>query len=83
MSWLWFILIGLLSGWLAGIIVKGGGSGIIMNLVIGIIGSLLGGFLFSLLGITTTSILGSILMSVAGAVVLLLLVNLIMKAVKK
>jgi uncharacterized membrane protein YeaQ/YmgE (transglycosylase-associated protein family) len=42
-----YIIIGAIAGWLAGKIVKGGGSGLLMNIVIGIVGALIGGFLLS------------------------------------
>jgi uncharacterized membrane protein YeaQ/YmgE (transglycosylase-associated protein family) len=79
MSWLWFILIGLVAGWLGGLIVKGSGNGFLLNIVIGVVGALLGGWIFRLLGINTTGILGSLICALAGAVVLLLVVNLIRK----
>ncbi len=46
-GWIGYIIIGAIAGWIAGKIVKGGGSGILMNIVIGIVGALLGGFLLS------------------------------------
>jgi uncharacterized membrane protein YeaQ/YmgE (transglycosylase-associated protein family) len=46
-GWIGYIIIGAIAGWIAGKIVKGGGSGILMNIVIGIIGALIGGFLLS------------------------------------
>ena len=46
-GWIGYIIIGAIAGWLAGKIVKGGGSGILMNIVIGVIGALVGGFLLS------------------------------------
>ncbi|WP_209916139.1 GlsB/YeaQ/YmgE family stress response membrane protein [Mycolicibacterium lutetiense] len=46
-GWIGYIIIGALAGWIAGKIVKGGGSGILMNIVIGVIGALIGGFLLS------------------------------------
>ena len=49
---LWFLLIGLAAGWLAGQILKGGGFGLWGDLIVGVIGALLGGFLFGLLGIS-------------------------------
>lgn len=79
MSWLWFILIGLVAGWLGGLIVKGSGNGFWLNIVVGIVGALLGGFLFGLLGLHTTGIWGSLVTAVAGAVVLLLIVGLFRK----
>jgi uncharacterized membrane protein YeaQ/YmgE (transglycosylase-associated protein family) len=77
MNFLWFILIGLVAGWLGSLIVKGSGLGLLWNLIIGVVGGVLGGWIFSLLGIHTGGgIWGSLLTAVAGAVVLLLLVNL-------
>ena len=46
-GWIGYIIIGAIAGWLAGKIVKGGGSGLLMDIVIGIIGALIGGFLLS------------------------------------
>ena len=46
-GWIGYIIIGAIAGWLAGKIVKGGGSGILMNIVIGVVGALIGGFLLS------------------------------------
>ena len=46
-GWIGYIIIGAIAGWIAGKIVKGGGSGILMNIVIGVIGALIGGFLLS------------------------------------
>lgn len=79
MSWLWFILIGLVAGWLAGLIVKGTGNGFLLNIVIGIVGALLGGFLFNLFGLTSVGLLGNLITALAGAIVLLLIVGLVRK----
>ncbi|HEY2329316.1 MAG TPA: GlsB/YeaQ/YmgE family stress response membrane protein [Verrucomicrobiae bacterium] len=75
MNWLWFILIGLVAGFLAGAVVKGHGFGLLGNLVVGVIGALLGGFLFGLAGIAATSLLGDLICSFVGAVVLLILIG--------
>ena len=71
MSFIWFILIGACSGYIAGKITKGGGFGLIMNLIIGIIGGLVGGFIFGLFGFATTNIIGSLITSVVGAIIFL------------
>ena len=71
MYWLWYILIGLAAGYVASLIVKGSGSGMLLNLVIGMVG-----WLFRLMGIASTNMLGSLLTSVFGAIVLLLIVGL-------
>ncbi len=43
---LWFLLIGIIAGWLAGNIMKGGGFGLIGDLVVGVVGSFIGSYLF-------------------------------------
>ena len=45
MYFLWYLLIGLVAGWIASLIVKGSGSGMLVNLIVGIIGSMLGGWI--------------------------------------
>ncbi len=71
------LAIGLVAGWLAGLIWKGGGFGILWNIIIGVAGSFLGGWLFRLLGISFHGIIGSIVAALAGALILLAIVNLI------
>lgn len=71
MYFVWFILIGLVVGWLASLIVKGSGSGFIVNIIIGILGGVLGGWLFSLFGLVPVGTFGSLLTALVGAVVLL------------
>ena len=68
---LWFLLIGVAAGWLASQIMKGGGSGLVGDLVMGVIGSILGGFLFGLLGLSATGLLGSLVTATVGAIVLI------------
>lgn len=75
MSFIWYILIGIVSGAVAGKLMRGGGFGLIVNLVVGIIGGVLGGWLFSILGIHTSSIIGSLITSVVGAIFLLWIVG--------
>ena len=77
MGFLWFILIGIAAGWLAGQIMKGGGFGLIGDLVVGVIGALLGGWLFGLAGIGAGGLLGQLVVATVGAIVLLLLLRLI------
>ncbi|QQS49446.1 MAG: GlsB/YeaQ/YmgE family stress response membrane protein [Acidobacteriota bacterium] len=80
MSLLWFLIIGAVAGWLAGVLMKGGGFGLIGNLLVGIIGSFIGGNLLGLLGITTGGLIGNLVAAVIGAVVLLYVVRLLKKA---
>ncbi len=80
MSLLWFALIGLAAGWLAGRIMKGGGFGLVGDLIVGVVGALLGGFLFGLLGLQASNLIGSLIMATVGAMVLIALLRLINKA---
>ena len=81
MDFIWFILIGLAAGWLAGQLVKGGGFGVVGDIIVGVIGALLGGFLFSTFGVSTGGgLLGSLIVATIGAVVLLFGLRLIKSA---
>ncbi len=81
MELLWFILIGLAAGWLAGKLVRGGGFGLIGDIVVGLIGAILGGHLFRALGIYAFGgLLGRLIVATIGAVILIFLVRLIKRA---
>jgi uncharacterized membrane protein YeaQ/YmgE (transglycosylase-associated protein family) len=71
MQILWFLLIGVVSGWLAGMISHGGGFGFWGDLATGIVGSLIGGYLFNFIGLSAYGTIGSIISSTIGAIVLL------------
>ena len=71
----WFVLIGILAGYITGRLTKGSGFGVLGDLVIGILGSFLGGFLFRILGIEAYSLLGQLIMAVIGALVLIKLIG--------
>lgn len=80
MGFLYFVIIGAIAGWLAGKIMKGGGFGLLMNMVLGIIGGVVGGWVFGVLGISTEGgHLGSLITSVVGAVLILFVARLIKK----
>ena len=79
MGFLWFIIIGIVAGFVAGTLMRGGGFGILVNLVVGIIGAVLGGWVFGLLGITTTGIIGSLITATVGAIILLWIISLFQK----
>ncbi len=70
----YFLLIGLAAGWLAGRIM-GQGFSLVGNLVVGVVGAVLGGFVFRLVGLATTSLLGSLICATAGAILLLFLLQ--------
>lgn len=74
-----FLLIGAVAGWLAGLVMKGGGFGLLGNMVIGIIGAFVGGFLFGLIGISAGGLIGSVITATIGAIVLLFVIGVLKK----
>jgi uncharacterized membrane protein YeaQ/YmgE (transglycosylase-associated protein family) len=79
MHLLWFLLVGLIAGWLAGKLTKGSGFGVLGDIVIGVIGAFVGGFLFRLVGLSAGGTIGSIIVATVGAVVLVLIVRALKK----
>jgi uncharacterized membrane protein YeaQ/YmgE (transglycosylase-associated protein family) len=77
---LWFLLIGLAAGWLAGKVMKGSGYGLIGDLIIGVIGAFLGGWIFGLLHIAAGGLLGLLVVAFVGALVLVWLLRMIKRA---
>jgi uncharacterized membrane protein YeaQ/YmgE (transglycosylase-associated protein family) len=74
-SLLWFLLIGLTAGWLAGLLTKGRGLGLANDLIVGVLGAFLGGMLFWLIGLSATGLIGSLIMATVGAVLVLFLIR--------
>ncbi len=75
-----FLIIGLVAGWLAGKIMKGGGFGLVGNLIVGVIGAYVGGWLFNFVGVSTGSgAFGSLVTALIGSIVLLFIIGLIKK----
>ncbi|RWM71573.1 MULTISPECIES: GlsB/YeaQ/YmgE family stress response membrane protein [Mesorhizobium] len=80
-SLLVFIIIGAIAGWLAGLIVKGFGLGLVGNIVVGIVGALIAGWLFPRMGLAIGGgIFASIIHATIGAVILLVLIKLVKQA---
>ena len=76
-----WILVGLIAGWLAGKVMKGGGYGVLIDIILGILGGLLGGWLFGELGIWPGGgVIGSIIVAFVGAVILVGITRLIKRA---
>lgn len=77
-----WLIIGAVAGWLAGLIVRGGGYGIIGDIVVGIIGAVVAGWLFGATGIAMGSgMIGSIIAAVIGAVILIFILRLVSRVV--
>jgi uncharacterized membrane protein YeaQ/YmgE (transglycosylase-associated protein family) len=76
-----FLLVGAIAGWLAGLIVRGFGFGLIGNIVVGIVGAVIAGWLFPRLGIgLPAGLIGQILSAAIGAVILLVIIGLVRRA---
>jgi len=76
-----WLLIGAIAGWLAGVLVKGGGFGVLVDIIVGIVGAFIGGWLAGILGIGVGGgMIASIITATIGAVVLLVIVRLIKRA---
>ena len=76
-----FLAIGAIAGWLAGTLMKGGGFGLLGNIIVGILGAIVGGYVFGMLGIAAGGgLIGSIITATVGATLLLFIVKLIKKA---
>ena len=75
MHFLVWIVSGIVAGWLAGMLIRGRGFGLVGDLVIGLLGGLVGPWLAGLVGITATSWLGEIAVAALGGVVLVAVVR--------
>ena len=67
-----WILVGLVSGWLAGKILNGDGYGVVADIMLGLVGGVIGGAMFAVLGVHAHNVIGAILMSTAGATALVI-----------
>jgi uncharacterized membrane protein YeaQ/YmgE (transglycosylase-associated protein family) len=70
-----WVVTGVIAGWLAGLVVKGSGFGIIGDFIIGLIGGVLGGWLFGFLGVSASSWIGQVLVAALGGVVLVVVIR--------
>jgi uncharacterized membrane protein YeaQ/YmgE (transglycosylase-associated protein family) len=77
MAILWWIIVGLIAGWITGKIMSGSGYGPLMDIVIGIVGAVIGGFIMRSLGfVGSGGMIYTILVAVLGAVILTLILRL-------
>ncbi|MCP3727446.1 GlsB/YeaQ/YmgE family stress response membrane protein [Paraburkholderia sp. CNPSo 3272] len=76
-----WLIIGAIAGWLAGVLVKGGGFGLFVDIIVGIVGAFIGGWLAGVLGIHIgAGIISSIITAIIGAVILLFIIRLVRRA---
>lgn len=81
MNFLEWIVVGLIAGWLAGQVMRGGGYGTIIDIILGLVGGVVGGWLFGELGVWPAGgIIGSLIVAFVGAVILVGITRLIKRA---
>jgi uncharacterized membrane protein YeaQ/YmgE (transglycosylase-associated protein family) len=81
MGLLYWIVVGLIAGWLAGQVMKGGGYGVLADIILGILGGIVGGWIFGQLGVSAGGgMIGSIIVAFIGAVVLVAITRVIKRA---
>lgn len=78
MHLLWWILVGLIAGWITGKLMKGGGYGFVVDVILGIVGAVVGGFIAQAIGISPSGgLIYTILIAIGGAVLVVFLVRLL------
>jgi uncharacterized membrane protein YeaQ/YmgE (transglycosylase-associated protein family) len=81
MGFVAWIIVGLVAGWLAGQVMKGGGYGTVVDIILGILGGILGGWIFGMLGISAGGgMVGSIIVAFIGAVTLVVITRSLKRA---
>jgi uncharacterized membrane protein YeaQ/YmgE (transglycosylase-associated protein family) len=75
-SIIWWLLIGLIAGWLAGTVARGRGFGCVVDVILGLIGAVIGGWIFERLGIVAFGFWGSLAAATVGAIVLVAIARL-------
>mgnify|MGYP000777225515 FL=1 len=80
MGFIWYIVIGIVAGFLAGKIMRGGGFGLVINLLLGILGGVLGGWVFALFGLAASGLIGSLTTSTVRAILVLWIASLFSKS---
>ena len=75
-SILWWLLIGLIAGWLAGTVARGRGFGCVVDVILGLVGAVIGGWIFQRLGIGVFGFWGSLAAATVGAIVLVAIARL-------
>ena len=81
MDLLYWIVVGLIAGWLAGQVMKGGGYGVLVDIILGILGGIVGGWIFGQLGVSAGGgMIGSIIVAFIGAVVLVAITRVLKRA---
>lgn len=75
MHFVYLLIVGLVAGWLASVVVRGRGLGLVGNLVVGVLGAFLGGFVFGAVGLAAYGLTGIVIQATIGAIVLLVIIK--------
>jgi len=75
MAIVWWLIVGLIAGFLASVVMRGGGYGVVGDIVVGLVGALIGGFLANLLGLGASGLIGTIIVAFIGACILIALLR--------
>ena len=75
MAIVWWLIVGLIAGFLASVVMRGGGYGVVGDIVVGLIGALIGGFLASLVGLGASGFVGTVIVAFIGACILIALLR--------
>ena len=75
MAIIWWVIVGLIAGFLASVVMRGGGYGVVGDIVVGLVGALIGGFLANLLGLGASGLIGTIIVAFIGACILIALLR--------
>lgn len=75
MAIVWWLIVGLIAGFLASVVMRGGGYGVVGDIVVGLVGALIGGFLANLLGLGASGMIGTIIVAFIGACILIALLR--------
>jgi uncharacterized membrane protein YeaQ/YmgE (transglycosylase-associated protein family) len=80
MGLLIYLFVGAVAGWLAGLVMKGGGFGLLVDIIVGIVGGVIGGWIFGKMGVAAGGgMIGSIVVATVGAIILLFIIRLFKK----
>jgi uncharacterized membrane protein YeaQ/YmgE (transglycosylase-associated protein family) len=77
---IWWLIVGLIAGFLASLVMRGGGYGIVGDIVVGLVGAFIGGFLASALGLGVSGLVGTIIVAFIGACILIFLLRLVTRS---
>lgn len=77
---LWWLIVGLIAGFLASLVMRGGGYGIVGDIIVGLVGAFIGGFLASLVGLGSSGLIGTIIIAFIGACILIAILRLVSRS---